>query len=207
MDDLRVIWNVSIRRACDVLQAGRSTYQYKSRSASQAELRQRIKDIAASRVRYSYRRIHVLLRREGWDVNAKRVYRLYKEEGLQLRNKTHKRNVKAKLREGRSEPVHRNDVWAMDFVHDPLYDGRKIRSLMLSPVLFRLLMPSLAIRVQMLLISLNKLVGNSDSPNPFGWIMGLNLSPKTWTAGLTQKGLSWTSHVRANPLTMLTLKA
>lgn len=129
MDDLRVIWNVSIRRACEVLQAGRSTYHYKSRSASQAELRQRIKDIAASRVRYGYRRIHVLLKREGWDVNAKRVYRLYKEEGLQLRNKTPKRKVKAKLREGRTNPVRRNDVWAMDFVHDQLYDGRKIRIL------------------------------------------------------------------------------
>lgn len=129
MDDLRVIWNVSIRRACEVLQAGRSTYHYKSRSSSQAELRQRIKDIAASRVRYGYRRIHILLKREGWDVNAKRVYRLYKEEGLQLRNKTPKRKVKAKLREGRAEPVRRNDVWAMDFVHDQLYDGRKIRIL------------------------------------------------------------------------------
>ena len=125
MDDLRVIWNVSIRRACEVLQAARSTYHYKSRSSSQAELRQRIKDIAASRVRYGYRRIHILLKREGWDVNAKRVYRLYKEEGLQLRNKTPKRKVKAKLREGRAEPVRRNDVWAMDFVHDQLYDGAR----------------------------------------------------------------------------------
>ena len=107
------------------MQAGRSTYHYKSRSSSQAELRQRIKDIAASRVRYGYRRIHILLKREGWDVNAKRVYRLYKEEGLQLRNKTPKRKVKAKLREGRAEPVRRNDVWAMDFVHDQLYDGAR----------------------------------------------------------------------------------
>ncbi len=56
-------------------------------------------------MRYGYRRIHVLLRREGWRVNAKRMWRLYREMGLQLRNKTPKRRVKAKLREGRSDAV------------------------------------------------------------------------------------------------------
>jgi putative transposase len=92
-------------------------------------LKARIKEIAATRVRYGYRRVHVLLRREGWPVNAKRIYRLYKELGLQLRNKTPKRRVKAKLREDRTEAVHSNDVWAMDFVHDQLATGRKIRAL------------------------------------------------------------------------------
>ena len=60
-------------------------------------------------------------------MNAKRVYRLYREEGLQLRTKTPKRKVKARFREGRADPARHNDVWAMDFVHDQLYDGRKIR--------------------------------------------------------------------------------
>ena len=89
----------------------------------------RIREIAQTRVRYGYRRIHVLLRREGWDVNHKRVFRLYCAMGLQLRSKSPKRKVKAKLREGRSAPAHSNDVWAMDFVHDQLYDGRRIRIL------------------------------------------------------------------------------
>ena len=62
-------------------------------------------------------------------VNAKRVYRLYREMGLQLRNKTPKRRVKAKLREDRQEAVGPNDVWAMDFVHDQLSTGRKLRVL------------------------------------------------------------------------------
>lgn len=65
-----------------------------------------------------YRRVYHILRREGWVVNAKKVYRLYKELGLQLRNKTPKRRVKAKLREDRAPAVRPNDVWAMDFVHD-----------------------------------------------------------------------------------------
>jgi putative transposase len=80
-------------------------------------------------VRYGYRRIHVLLRREGWRVNAKRVYRLYREMGLQLRNKTPKRRVKAKLREDRQLATQPNETWAMDFVHDQLATGRKLRVL------------------------------------------------------------------------------
>ncbi len=60
-----------------MLKAPRSTQQYKSTRDEQADLKQRIKEIAETRVRYGYRRIHVLLRREGWTINAKRVYRLY----------------------------------------------------------------------------------------------------------------------------------
>jgi putative transposase len=65
-------------------------------------------------VRYGYRGVHYVLRREGWAVNAKKVYRIYREMGLQLRNKTPKRRVKAKLREDRAEAVRPNDVWAME---------------------------------------------------------------------------------------------
>jgi putative transposase len=90
---------------------------------------ERIKAIAATRVRYGYRRIQVLLRREGWAVNTKRVYRLYREMGLQLRNKTPKRRVKAKLRENRQSATRVNETWAMDFVHDQLATGRKLRVL------------------------------------------------------------------------------
>ena len=61
---------MSARRACAVLKAGRSSYHYRSRRASQAALRKRIREIAETRVRYGYRRIHVLLRREGWRINA-----------------------------------------------------------------------------------------------------------------------------------------
>jgi putative transposase len=112
-----------------VVGAERSSYHYKSRRSDQAALKQRIKEIAETRVRYGSRRIHVLLRREGWAVNGKRVYRLYKELGLQLRNKTPKRKVTAKLREDRQPASRGNHVWAMDFVHDQLFDGRRIRVL------------------------------------------------------------------------------
>ena len=80
-------------------------------------------------MRYGYRRVHVLLRRDGWAVNAKRIYRLYRELGLQLRNKTPKRRVKAKLRDDRRQATRSNETWAMDFVHDQLATGRKLRVL------------------------------------------------------------------------------
>jgi putative transposase len=126
---VRSTWRVSIRRACSMLRTHTSTYHYKSRRGDQAPLRKRIREIAETRARYGYPRIHVLLRREGWLVNPKRIYRLYREAGLQLRNKTPKRRVKAKLREGRMPATRTNETWAMDFVHDQLAAGRKIRVL------------------------------------------------------------------------------
>jgi putative transposase len=73
----------------------------------------RIKEICETRVRYGCRRVHVLLDREGWEINIKKVYRIYRELGMHLRNKTPKRRVKAKLRDDRTEAVCPNDVWAM----------------------------------------------------------------------------------------------
>ena len=122
-------WDVSIRRACGVLEFDRSTYPYRARRPDQAGLEARIKEICATRVRYGYRRVHVLLRREGWDVNIKRTHRIYNELGLQLRNKTPERRVKAKLRDDRKAPTQPNETWAMDFVHDQLATGKKIRVL------------------------------------------------------------------------------
>jgi putative transposase len=129
VDHARASWQVSIRRACRALPVNRSTYHYRSRRAGQAHLIERIRAIAATRVRYGYRRIHVLLGREGWLVNPKRVYRLYREMGLQLRNKTPKRRVKAQLRVDRQSATQANETWAMDFVHDQLATGRKLRVL------------------------------------------------------------------------------
>jgi putative transposase len=129
VDHARSTWQVSIRRACAVLVTEPSTYHCTSRRAGQASLCNRMREIAAKRVRYGYRRIHVLLRREGWSVNAKRVYRLYRQMGLQLNHKTPKRRVKAKLRDDRRPAIRSNETWAMDFVHDQLATGRKLRVL------------------------------------------------------------------------------
>jgi putative transposase len=76
VDDVRCAWKVSIRRACAVIPMEPSTYHHRGKRRSQAALIGRIEEIATTRVRYGYRRVHVLLQREGWAVNAKRIYRL-----------------------------------------------------------------------------------------------------------------------------------
>ena len=120
---------MSIRKARHALRIDRALYTYKSRRGEQAPLKQRIMEICETRVRYGYRRVHILLLREGWSINVKRTRRLYNELGLQRRNKTPKRRVKAKLREDRADATYSNQVWAMDFVHDQLATGRKLRVL------------------------------------------------------------------------------
>jgi putative transposase len=120
---------VSERRVCSVLPFGRSTHRYQGKRDEQAVLRMRIKEIAAVRVRYGYKRIHVLLRREGWEINHKRVYRIYCEEGLHLRVKTKRKRPGSALRISRQDACCLNDTWSMDFAADSLFNGRRFRVL------------------------------------------------------------------------------
>jgi len=130
IDELQVSYKVSIRRICRLCSFNKSTYYYKEVVDHQAiVIKQKIKDIAAVRVRYGYRRIHVLLRRDGMLVNPKRVYRLYRELSLQLRNKRPKRLVQALNRREVATATARNDCWSMDFMADCLFTGEKIRLL------------------------------------------------------------------------------
>ena len=87
----------------------RASHRYKSVADEQAALKVRIRDLAQARVSYGYRRLHVLLQREGWEVNHKRVYRLYCQEGLMLRNKRPKRHVSCRRREERGAAGGRGD--------------------------------------------------------------------------------------------------
>ena len=105
--------------------------RYRSQAKDQSALRIRIRDFATSRVRYGYRRIQILLQREGWKVNHKRVYRLYKQEGLELRLKTRKKKRAALPRAVCPEATAPNDRWSIDFVSDRLADGRAFRVLSL----------------------------------------------------------------------------
>ena len=103
---------------------------YQSCKRDRGELRVRLRDLAAVRVRYGYRRLHVLLRREGWKVNHKLVYRIYKEEGLEVRTKTRRKRISA-LRVVLPAARMPKERWSMDFVSDSLHDGRRFRVLTL----------------------------------------------------------------------------
>ena len=109
----------------------RSVVRYATTADPQLPLRRELRDLATTRVAYGYRRLHVLLRRGGWKVNAKRVYRLYKEEGLAMRKKVPRRRVACVKREVRPTASEKNACWSMDFVSDQLFDGRRFRVLTL----------------------------------------------------------------------------
>lgn len=129
VDHFRAAYGVSERRAIRATGTARSSYRYRSRRDPQTALRMRMKELAAVRVRYGYRRLHVLLQREGWSANHKRIYRLYCEEGLSIRTKTPRRRRSCRYRVGRPAVGGANDTWAMDFVAERLFDGRPFRIL------------------------------------------------------------------------------
>ena len=118
--EVQVAYRVAERRACRVLGFSRTTNRYRSRRNPRAELRVRLRDLAASRVQFGYPRLWVLLRREGWLVNKKLVYRLYCEEGLGIRRRKPRRRKSVQVRKARSIAQRANDSWSMDFVSDQL---------------------------------------------------------------------------------------
>ena len=120
---------VGLRQACRCVRMTRSMYYYRSRMDPQTALRHRMREIAHVRVRFGYRRIYIMLRREGWDVGKDRFYRVYREENLGLRRKRPWRHVSSVHRLERRPASRANEVWGMDFVADQLSDGRKIRTL------------------------------------------------------------------------------
>ena len=123
-------YNVSINRCCRLILLAKSMYYYKSKGRNDELLRMRMKEIAAVRVRYGFWRIHILLRREGFVDNHKRMYRVYCEEELNLRSKRPKRNRSAAHRKptaGNACNLH--ECWSMDFVSDQLYNGTRFRAL------------------------------------------------------------------------------
>lgn len=130
-------YELSIKRACNCICLGRSVYYYESVRDPLTALRQRARELASARVRFGYRRLLFMLKREGWEVGKHRFYRVYCEEGLALRRKRPWRHVSAAHREERL-PAHRaNEVWSMDFVADELADGRRFRGLTVLDVYTR----------------------------------------------------------------------
>jgi putative transposase len=120
---------VSCARACRLAQFGRASWYRRSHAKDQSALRIRIRDLAHARPRFGARRIWVLLCREGWPVNRKRVRRLYRLDGLQLRMRVRRRKHIALHRGPAPVPVGPTERWSMDFVHDTLADGRPFRIL------------------------------------------------------------------------------
>ena len=118
----------SQRRACGLAGLSPRVYRYKPVRDSDAGLRQRLRELAAERRRFGYRRLHLLLKREGVEVNWKRLYRLYKEERLTVRKRGGRKRALG-TRAPMTVPQDPNQRWSLDFVSDTLLDGRRFRIL------------------------------------------------------------------------------
>ncbi len=181
-------FRVSERKACAVVCVGRSTHRYRSVAQVQTALRVRIREIAAVRVRYGYKRIHVLLRREGWTVNHKRVYRLYCEQGLNLRRKQKRKRAGGNLRLIRQQPLRINECWSMDFAADALFNGRRFRVLSVVDIFSR---ECLGMEIK---VSVGRMWWScwieskrfAGPPEASVATTARSLCPKFWTAGLTR---------------------
>lgn len=116
---------MSVRRACELAQIPRSTYRHERDVGRDQQLRERLVVLAQEKPRYGYRRLQVLLEREGRRVNHKRIFRVYRAAGLSVKRRKRKRL----LRQGRLQEVltRANQQWVVDFVHDRLNDGRSFR--------------------------------------------------------------------------------
>jgi len=126
---MRAQFQIAVMRSCRLAGLSRAAWYKRSVAKDQSALRLRIRDIAHRRPRFGYERIHVMLRREGWPVNKKRVRRLYRLEGLQLRTRMRRRKHMCLHRGVVPQAQRTHERWSMDFVHDQLFDGRPFRML------------------------------------------------------------------------------
>ena len=122
------VYEVSARRACRLMKLHRRTLVYKSQAKQHPELKLRLRDLALTRIRFGYRRLTVMLQREGWQVGKKRVYRFYRELGLVMRTKRYRKRA-GQARGIQPQAQRANERWSMDFVTDRLQDGRYFRTL------------------------------------------------------------------------------
>ena len=125
---LETAHEMSERRACRVIGVDRTSVRYQRTTPDDAELRARIRALAHERRRFGYRRLYILLRREGRLVNRKRVQRIYREERLMVRRRGGRKRALG-LRAPMAPPERPNACWSLDFVHDQMTDGRRFRVL------------------------------------------------------------------------------
>ena len=116
----------SQRRACNLVGIDPRVFRYRSTRSDDAELRQRMRELASERKRFGYRRLHLMLEREGWDVNWKKLYRLYREEGLTVRKRGGRKRALG-TRAPMTIPQSANQRWSVDFASDVLIESRRFR--------------------------------------------------------------------------------
>ena len=180
---LQEVMQMSERRACSVIAADRTSIRYRSRRPDDAELRDRLRDLANARRRFGYRLLFVLLRRDGETAGRNRIYRLYREEGLSVRRRRSRRRavgtsalilVQAQV----------NARWSLDFVHDQFACGRRFQILnIVDDVTLECLaaVPDTSISGKRVARELTALIGKRW-PRPIGFAVDERVGSDGWSA-------------------------
>jgi len=190
---LRQGHEMSERRACHVIGCERMTIRYRSRRPDDAKLRERLVALARERRRFGYRRLLIFLRREGFVVNHKRLFRMYREERLMVRKRGGRKRALG-TRTPMPIPAVPHDLWVLDFVSDQLDTGRRFRVLAIFDVCTRQCLAAIAdfsLSGKRVARELDLLIAHQGKPGTVGSDNGTELTSNailTWTAGT---GVAW----------------
>lgn len=190
---LKSAHQMSERRACKIAGVDRALVRYHAKQPSDAPLRDRLKALAHERRRFGYRRLHVLLRREGWAVNKKRVQRIYREERLMVRKRGGRKRALG-LRAPMKAPDRPNACWSLDFVHDQMTDGRRFRMLCVVDECTReclALVPDTSISGQRVTRELNRIIAWRGRPEAILSDNGTELTSNAILAWSDEQRIEW----------------
>ena len=190
---LQTTLGMSERRACAVVGADRTSMRYRSCRADDVELRARLRDLAGERRRFGYRRLHILLRRDGLTLNRKKTQRLYREEGLTVRRRKSRRRAVG-ARAPAPVPVLPNQRWSLDFVHDQLTTGRRFRVLNIVDDVTRECLRAVvdtSISGRRVVRELTELIAERGAPKTIVSDNGTELTSNAVLAWSGQAGVDW----------------
>jgi putative transposase len=184
---------MSERRACRVIGCQRMTVRYRSRRRADPKLRERLVALARERRRFGYRRLLIFLRREGFVVNHKRLFRLYREERLMVRKRGGRKRALGS-RTPMPVPTRPNELWALDFVSDQLVSGRRFRILAIYDVCTRrclLAVADFSLSGRRVVRELDRLIAVHGKPKAIGSDNGTELTSNTILAWTAETGIDW----------------
>lgn len=184
---------MSERRACRVIGCQRMTVRYRSRRRADPKLRERLVALARERRRFGYRRLLIFLRREGFVVNHKRLFRLYREERLMVRKRGGRKRALGS-RTPMPVPARPNELWALDFVSDQLVSGRRFRILAIYDVCTRrclLAVADFSLSGRRVARELDRLIAVHGKPKAIGSDNGTELTSNAILAWTAESGIDW----------------
>ncbi|WP_334166218.1 IS3 family transposase [Tepidimonas sp.] len=190
---LQACHGMSERRACRVIDADRKSVRYRSARDDDGALREKLRELANQRRRFGYRRLHILLRREGVMINRKKTQRLYREEGLAVRRR---RSRKRAVGTRAPAPVLAlpNQRWSLDFVHDQMASGRRFRVLNVVDDVTReclAAVPDTSISGRRVVRELTRLIAERGKPGMIVSDNGTELTSNAVLAWCGEIGVEW----------------